>query len=119
MGVHETEKGVVTMKVLSLNEIEMVSGASGPSIDPGNAQIIKDVAIDAGIGAAFTPGAPWIGGGLGAAGSVIHGAINNGPVGVEMPKIPLGPTWNGSSRPPKPPICMSKWGQYETFCNGL
>lgn len=53
MGVHETEKGVATMKVLSLNEIEMVYGASGPSIDPGNAQIIKDVAIDAGIGAAL------------------------------------------------------------------
>ncbi|MEB7885391.1 E492 group microcin [Serratia fonticola] len=107
------------MKVLTANEIEMVSGASAPGIDPANAQVIKDIAIDAGIGAMLTPGAPWLGGGLSAAGSVIHGAINHGPVNVPMPSLPLGPTWNGSSRPPKPLICMSKQGQYESYCNGL
>lgn len=65
MDFNKTEEGEDVMKVLNLNEIKMVSGASGPSIDPGNAQIIKDVGIDAGIGTMFTPATPWLGGGLG------------------------------------------------------
>ncbi|ATA26495.1 hypothetical protein BIY26_21310 [Brenneria goodwinii] len=83
------------MRALNVYEIKMASAAGTPGIAPGNAQIIKDVAIDAGIGAAFTPGAPLIGAGLGAAGSVIHGAINHGPVCVPIP-VMIGPTWNGS-----------------------
>lgn len=88
------------MRKIYLNEIESVSGAAvsgakGPGIDPGNAQIIKDIAIDAVLGAMFTPGAPWLGGGMGAVGSVIHGAINHGPVNVPIPVL-IGPSWNGS-----------------------
>ncbi|WP_156365586.1 hypothetical protein [Erwinia sp. Leaf53] len=48
------------MKELTLIEKNKVSGAKGPGIDPANAQIIKDIAIDAGTGAALTPGSPWI-----------------------------------------------------------
>lgn len=87
------------MRALSFNEMSMAFGAGGPSIDPGNAQVIKDIAIDAGIGAVFTPGAPWLGAGLGAAGSVIHGAINHGPVGVPV-QVGIGPSWNGSGGGP-------------------
>ena len=72
------------MRKLILVEITMISGGSGPSIDPGNAQVLKDIAIDAGIGAALTPASPWIGAGLGAVGSVIHGAIKVGQT-VQIP----------------------------------
>lgn len=66
------------MKELILTETKMISGGNGPSIDPGNAQVLKDIAIDAGIGAALTPASSRIGAGLGAVGSVIHGAIKVG-----------------------------------------
>ncbi|MFT8209734.1 MAG: hypothetical protein ACMZI0_02235 [Symbiopectobacterium sp.] len=39
------------MKELSSFEVDLVSGGNGPAIDPANAQIIKDITIDAGLGA--------------------------------------------------------------------
>ena len=83
------------MKELNYDELNMVSGGKGPGIDPANAQVLKDIAIDVGIGAALTPSAPMVGGGLAAVGSVIHGAINHGPVNVPVPVL-IGPSWNGS-----------------------
>lgn len=83
------------MKELTSCELNLVSGGNGPSIDPENAQILKDIAIDTALGAATTPLAPWVGGGLGAASSVIHGAINHGPVNVPVDAM-IGPSWNGS-----------------------
>ncbi len=46
------------MRALSFNEMSMDFVAGGPSIDPGNVQIIEDITIDAGLGAAFTLGTP-------------------------------------------------------------
>ena len=83
------------MKELKTCELELVSGGNGPAIDPANKKILKDIAIDAGLGALTTPLTPWVGAGYGAAASVIHSAINNGPVNVPVPVL-VGPSWNGS-----------------------
>lgn len=96
------------MKTLDFLEMRSVTGAGAPN----NSQIVKDLAIDAGLGAAFTPGMPWIGAGLGMATNVIHGAINNGPVNVPIPRVPMGPTWNGSG--PGGRVCRIQGG-YQ-FC---
>ncbi|MGK2889797.1 MAG: hypothetical protein ACSLEN_13975 [Candidatus Malihini olakiniferum] len=75
------------MKELSLFEIDLVSSGNSPAIDSANAQIIKDITIDAGLGALTTPATPWVGAELGADDSIIHGAINNDLVSVPVPVL--------------------------------
>ncbi|AKA38376.1 hypothetical protein NE897_12000 [Yersinia ruckeri] len=82
--------------MIKLNNEEM-SCVYG-SVD--NRQVIKDILIDSVLGAGFgAPGGPpgmLLGAGLGASQSVIHSAINHGPVDVKIPTVPMGPIWNGS-----------------------
>jgi len=100
------------MKELILGELGLVSGANGPS----NAQVLKDIAIDAGLGAATTPLTPWVGAGYGAAASVIHGAINNGPVNVPVPVL-VNPSFSGApSWAGMIDFCLSKG--LSANCNG-
>ncbi|MGL5389107.1 MAG: microcin [Serratia sp. (in: enterobacteria)] len=109
------------MEEINIENLSLVAGSNGA--DP-NSQLLHDLgnnmAWGAGLGTAFGGG---VGGALtgavgGALQTVGQGLIDHGPVNVPVPVL-IGPSWNGSSRPPKPLICMSKQGQYESYCNGL
>jgi hypothetical protein len=97
------------MRVLNFEEKLLVSGAAVPD----NGQIIRDIGMNASIGAGFSPGAPWLGAMFGAAGSVIVSGINHGPVRVPMPTVPMGPSWTRPG-PPAPRMCRIQGG-YQ-FC---
>lgn len=106
------------MRTLSFDEINLVSGAGNVNWE----QVGRDVAVGGATvaGTAFGTGlagplGPAIGIAAGAAVGALYDAAGNpkanGPV--------MGPAWNGIHRPNKPLICMSKQGQYESYCNGL
>ncbi|EAA8037481.1 microcin [Salmonella enterica subsp. enterica] len=87
------------MRELDNKELYFVGGAGDPLADP-NSQILRQVMANAAWGAAFGIRGGLPGMAVGMAGGVtqtfIQGAAAQMPVNVPIPKVPMGPTWNGS-----------------------
>lgn len=87
------------MRRLNTNELFLTAGAGDPLTD-ANSDLIRQIMLGAGWGAAFgvTGGLPGMA--LGAVGgvtqTVVQGAVSQMPVKVPIPTVPMGPTWNGS-----------------------
>ncbi|CAI2149883.1 colicin V family bacteriocin [Serratia fonticola] len=102
------------MKVLSFDEINMVSGAGNVNWEQAGREVAVGGATIAGT--AFGTGlAGPLGPAIGLAAGVAVGALYDAAGNQKA----SGPAWNGICRPNKPLICMSKQGQYESYCNGL
>ncbi|MDZ5848905.1 hypothetical protein U4K67_26155, partial [Klebsiella pneumoniae] len=87
------------MRELDREELNCVGGAGDPLADP-NSQIVRQIMSNAAWGAAFGARGGLGGMAVGAAGgvtqTVLQGAAAHMPVNVPIPKVPMGPSWNGS-----------------------
>lgn len=96
------------MKEIKDNLLQDITGAGNP-----NQQLVHDfgtnVAWGAGLGGLTGgPAGAFIGGAGGAVQTVVQGAFNHGPVNVPIPRVPMGPTWNGSG--PGGRVCRIQGG---------
>lgn len=106
------------MKVLSFDEINLVSGAGNVNWEQAGREVAVGGATIAGT--AFGTGlAGPLGPAIGLASGVAVGALYDAAGNQTASGPAVGPAWNGICRPNKPLICMSKQGQYESYCNGL
>ncbi|MBK4715438.1 MULTISPECIES: E492 group microcin [Tenebrionibacter/Tenebrionicola group] len=87
------------MRKLNIKGMISVGGAGDPLTDR-NSDLIRQMMINAGWGAAFgiTGGFPGMAAGAvaGVTQTVVQGAVAQMPVHVPIPTVPLGPVWNGS-----------------------
>lgn len=87
------------MREVLRDEMYSIAGAGDPLADE-NSQLIRQIMRGAGWGAisGIRFGFPgMVGGALSStAQTVIQGAMAKMPVNVPIPRVPLGPTWNGS-----------------------
>nr|AAA88772.1 microcin 24 precursor [Escherichia coli] len=86
------------MRELDREELNCVGGAGDPLADP-NSQIVRQIMSNAAWGPPLVP-ERFRGMAVGAAGgvtqTVLQGAAAHMPVNVPIPKVPMGPSWNGS-----------------------
>lgn len=87
------------MRDLNSKELKSIGGAGDPLTDQ-NSQLIRQIMIGAGWGMIWglPMGFPGMAAGALTATTqtVLQGAASRMPVKVPIPRVPMGPTWNGS-----------------------
>ena len=92
------------MKELEWSQLNVISGAQS-DINNANSQLLNDISSNiawgAGMGLIGGPMGALAGGAGGALQTVIQGAYKHGSVNVQMPQVPMRPSWGS----PAPKLC--------------